>query len=384
MNSNVSRMNQGLDIYLDAMRRYIAKQMQLKVPGDWFRDRVMGVLYKWQDEIEEDLEKGKSKEEVLEFKHFPAVICHRDNKSVFSPGLAGGKRRNSIAELWMQEITMWRNNVAHRPMDDFSDQDADRTLDTCARVLHLVDSVAAKKVTDLFHDPQDLKRKLKDERANHKETQRGASKAEDLKKQLKKEKDDHRNTHQRLKETKKQKSIAEEGKQKAEGTLQRLKDEHNTTKQKLKAEQDEHNTTKQKLKSTEESKGPAEQSHKPSDPQVQAKLDAYREKFDAAKSGNGRKRPFRVEEDKDWFVTLWVGEVRGKPRACVFAPWKSSDSGWIKAGEEPLIDQPCNGEGEAFEYLRDVEKNGEIERLAHQAIADYNAPEPPQYDEVPF
>ena len=93
MNSNVSRMNQGLDIYLDAMRRYIAKQMQLKVPGDWFRDRVMGVLYKWQDEIEEDLEKGKSKEEVLEFKHFPEVICHRDNKSVFSPGLAGGKRQ---------------------------------------------------------------------------------------------------------------------------------------------------------------------------------------------------------------------------------------------------------------------------------------------------
>ena len=134
-----------------------------------------------------------------------------------------------------------------------------------------------------------------------------------------------------MKRAKKQKSTAEEGKQKAESALQSLKGELITTRQRLKTEQNEHNKTKEKLKFSEESKGPVVQSQKPSDPQMQAKLDAYREKFEAAKSGNGQKRPMRLWGNKDWYVTHWVGEVRGKSRACVFAPWKSSDSGWIKS-----------------------------------------------------
>ena len=386
--NNAIRIGNGLDIYSDAMGRYITQQIQLRVSSDGFRERAMNVLHpSRQEEIAEALQEGKKKEEVLEFKDFPEVI--RQNRKVFPSNLAGGRRKKSIAVTWMQEITEWRNNWAHPPRDGFSDQDADRALETCARVLQLVDPVAEKKVRELFRDPQDLKQELKDEQANHKDTQRGANKAEDLKKQLNKERDDHRNTRQRLKDAKKLKSTAEEGKQKAEGALQRLMDVHNTTKQKLKAEQDGHNETKKKLKLTEESKAPAEQSQKPSDPQVQAKFDAYRENFHPAKSGNGRRRPILLWEDKDWYVTHWVGEVRGKSRACVFAPWKSSDSGWIKAGDEPLIDLRCDSEDDAFAKLWERQQSGEIERRAREAIEDYDDPDDSDDlyvsdDDIPF
>ena len=63
-------------------------------------------------------------------------------------------------------------------MDDFSDQDAVRALDTCARVLRLVDPKAEKQVTELFDDPQEVlqrvqlaaKKKLEDEQAEHTKT----------------------------------------------------------------------------------------------------------------------------------------------------------------------------------------------------------------------
>lgn len=398
MKSNSSRMHQGLDIYLDAMRRYIAEQMQREVAGDWFRDRVMGVFYKWQDEIEEDLAKGKSKEEVLEFKHFPEVICHRDNKSVFPPKLAGGKRRNSIAKLWMEEITKWRNDLAHRPMEDFSDQDADRTLDTCARVLRLVDSVAEKRVRELFHDPQYLKRELDNERAKYKNTKQIADRAEKLERQWKNEQKNHKDTQQNLKIAKKAKSKAEEHRQRAEANLSKLRADCHTTHQNLKSEQEnrrkieqERDELEQQLQTCEEARQQLEAPRpqavsKPTGVRVAEIVEAYSNKFVQTRSGNGRSRRLLVEKDEDWFVTLWVAETKsgGKPRACVFSPWKSSASGLQKAGEEPLIDQPCNSEEEAFAHLQRAEQSGEIERLARQAIEDHERPDSTSDDDIPF
>lgn len=398
MRSNSSRMSQGLDIYLDAMRRYIAEQMQREVAGDWFRDRVMGVFYKWQDEIEEDLEKGKRKEEVLEFKHFPEVICHRDNRSVFPIRLAGGKHRNSIAKLWMEEITMWRNDLAHRRMDDFSDQDADRTLDTCARVLNLVDSVAEKSVRELFHDPQYLKRELENERANYEDTKQIANRAEQFERQWKEEQKNHENTRKKLKTAKRAKSRAEEHTQKAEANLSKLRAARHTIHQNLKSEQEnrrkieqERDQLKQQLESCEEARQQLEVPRpptfsKPTGVPAEEKVGAYSNKFVQTRSGNGRSRRLLVEKDEDWFVTLWVAETKsgGKPRACVFSPWKSSSSGLKKAGDEPLIDQPCNSEEEAFAHLQRAEQSGEIERLARQAIEDYEPPDSGPDDDIPF
>ena len=238
MKENASRIRDGLDIYSAAMQRYITQQIQLRVSGDGFHDRAMNVLHpSRQEEIAEALQEGKKKEEVLEFKDFPEVI--RQNRKVFPSGLAGGRRKKSIAVTWMQEITEWRNNWAHRPKDGFSDRDADRALDTCARVLHLVDPVVEKQVRDLFDDQQEVRQQLKAEQAKHEKTKQIAGKAEDFKEQLKTEQDNHWKTQQKLKEAKKLKSTAEEGKQKAEGALQKSEAKYNETKQKLKDAQDQ-------------------------------------------------------------------------------------------------------------------------------------------------
>ena len=112
-------------------------------------------------------------------------------------------------------------------------------------------------------------------------------------------------------------------------------------------------------------------------------VEKYSQQFRQTTSRKGRSRLLRVEEDNDWYVTLWVGEGQGKPRACVFAPWKSSKSGWEKAGEELLIDHLCSSEDEAFEHLQRAEHSGEIKRLAREAIKDYEPP--PRYSgDIPF
>ena len=74
MQRNADRMNEGLNAYLIAMRRYISARLRKKEGGDWFNNRVMSVLYRWQDEIDEGLKRGRRKEDVLEFKHFPVII----------------------------------------------------------------------------------------------------------------------------------------------------------------------------------------------------------------------------------------------------------------------------------------------------------------------
>ena len=97
---NASRIRDGLHIYSGAMGRYITQQVQLKVSGDGFRERVMEVLHpSRQEEIAEDLQEGKNKEEVLVCKDFPDVI--RQNRKVFPSNLAGGRRKKSIAVAWM-------------------------------------------------------------------------------------------------------------------------------------------------------------------------------------------------------------------------------------------------------------------------------------------
>ncbi len=388
LKKNDSRMRQGLDIYCYAMRRYITKQMQDQVEGDWFRDRVMGVLYRRWDEIEEALKEGKGKEEVLEFKDFHEVI--RQNRKVFPPDLAGGRRRKSIAVTWMQEITEWRNTQDHekRGMDDFTDQDADRALDTCARVLSRVDPEAEKQVRKLFDDPQEVRRQLKDERAEHEETKKVAAKTEGFEKQFKGEQEAHERTKQGLRKAKKLKSLAEKGKQKTDQDLRKVKDEHKTTKQKLEAEQAKHRETKKELKEVTggltsarkenselqeiKQKLAAAQSQPPSKPAsvpAQEEVDAYRKNnFKPAKSRNGW--TYQTIKDK-WFVTRWVGQALGQYRACVFAPSQKFSNEWVRATEEPLIDRPCNSEEEAFEHLWRAEQSDEINRLAREAIKNY-------------
>ena len=42
-----------------------------------------------------------------------------------------------------------------------------------------------------------------------------------------------------------------------------------------------------------------------------------------------------------WWLTRWVGKSRSGQRACVWAPEKKEESGWIKAGK-PLMNESAD------------------------------------------
>lgn len=165
---NLARMGDGIDLYRNAMRLYIASQMQRQEQGDWFHSRVIPALPQWrQEEIAEELG-NEDPVNALDVSDFPHVF--NNNRRVFPSSLSG---KRSKAVTWMYEIRDWRNDVAHPPMDDFSDRDADRALDTCARVLGLARLKEEKQVRELFDDPQELRERaqLAESRANEKTVQ---------------------------------------------------------------------------------------------------------------------------------------------------------------------------------------------------------------------
>ena len=290
---NLTRMGRGIDIYRNAMRLYIAQQMQHQEPGDWFHSRVIPALPQWrQEEIAEELG-NEDPINALDISDFPHVF--QNNRKVFPSSLSG---KRSKAVTWMYEIRDWRNDYAHPPMDDFSNRDADRALDTCARVLGLAHLEAEKQVRELFDDPQEL---LKRARLAESQADQNAVQAQQ--------------EMRRAQQTKPERSMA--------------------------------------------------------DPKLQDKLVAYRKQFKDATSGNGWTRTIPV---KNWLVTRWVGKARGEHCACVFPPSQNIDGEWVRASEEPLIDQRCNSEEEAFEHLWRAEQSGEIERRAREAIEDYDDP----------
>ena len=151
---NYERLSEGLRIYRDAMRPFIARRLRQSYPqGNWFADHVLTTVAPVQaDSLKRDLEReqkagniGKGKqgpESVVDITHFPSVVA--GNWEAFSSGL---KNRKIIT--LMREIADERNAWAHPPLGDLEASDVDRILDTCARVLDFVDSNAASKVKAL-------------------------------------------------------------------------------------------------------------------------------------------------------------------------------------------------------------------------------------------
>ncbi len=109
-------------------------------------------------------------------------------------------------------------------------------------------------------------------------------------------------------------------------------------------------------------------------------LQGYRSRFREASSGNGWIYTTRLD---DWRITCWVGMAQGETRACVFSPSKPDETGrWISAAPRALISRAAPDEDAAFELLFRAEQSGEVERLAKDAIRDYERrtappPEPP-------
>ena len=150
---NYERLSEGLRIYRDAMRPFIARRLRQSYPqGNWFVDRVLPAVAPQQaDSLKRDYEKeraagnlGKGKqgpEVLLDITHFRGIVSY--NWDAFNSAL---KKRN--VATYMQEIAEERNAWAH-PLGDVDASEVERTLDTCVRVLEFVDANAASQVKAL-------------------------------------------------------------------------------------------------------------------------------------------------------------------------------------------------------------------------------------------
>ena len=148
--SNYGALSEGLRFYVAAMRRFIARTLR-EQHGDsdaWFNEQVMPKLPKpllnsiqrhWVAHQRQRAAGGKDgPEQLLDPSHFHCIIkAHWDNtyEAIF------GER---VAIHWIGEIAYWRNVWAHAA--DKADVEAERILDTCARVVERFDPEATQQI----------------------------------------------------------------------------------------------------------------------------------------------------------------------------------------------------------------------------------------------
>lgn len=111
-------------------------------------------------------------------------------------------------------------------------------------------------------------------------------------------------------------------------------------------------------------------------------LTDFCDSFKPAKSGNGFTRSFHVD---GWWLTAWAGRARGCWSATVFAPSKTIDKQRVEAQDGPLMERDCNSEDEAFAWLHDAYRSGEIEREARRAVRQFERDDDEEADDdIPF
>ena len=148
--SNYGALSDGLRHYVAAMRHFIARTLQMKSenPDDWFEKQALPTLPKpllnsiqrhWAAHQRQRAAGGKDgPEQLLDPSHFRYIInAHWDAtyEAVF------GER---VALHWIGEIAHWRNVWAHAA--DKADVEAERILDTCARVVERFDPEATQQI----------------------------------------------------------------------------------------------------------------------------------------------------------------------------------------------------------------------------------------------
>ncbi len=102
---------------------------------------------------------------------------------------------------------------------------------------------------------------------------------------------------------------------------------------------------------------------------VDPKVDRYRQRFDAAGSGNGWTRSVALVDG--WEVRLWVGTRQGKPSAAVFGPGKREGGRWIESRNGPLMEAGHTDFDAAFGWLLQLETEGAMREAALRAVEDF-------------
>ena len=154
--TNYDRLSAGLKLYRDAMREFIGMKLRGAFGrGRWVEDGLLSSLgpeqlenvkRAIQDEIRQGiLAKGNTGEAaVLDVHHFERIM-RRNWDRAFKITL---KDQRKVLD-WAKEVGEERNTWAHPPSGDLAAADVNRVLDSCARVLQMVDPKIAAQVEAL-------------------------------------------------------------------------------------------------------------------------------------------------------------------------------------------------------------------------------------------
>ena len=153
---NYARVSEGLKLFRDSMLGFIVAELK-RAHGElnWWEQGVAKHFKKEDlDHLKELFEKRGQKlsvlpiraaelHEMLDVNHFRPIV-EGNWKDVFEPTL---KDRKVLA--WVQEVIDARNVWAHPPSGDVKAADANRLLDTCARIAALFDEAASRRLEEL-------------------------------------------------------------------------------------------------------------------------------------------------------------------------------------------------------------------------------------------
>lgn len=378
---NKSRMREGLDIYRDSMCEQLGKIMQRRGGKDWPQQRVLNALNgDRQTELLENLPPNESMGRMLdslEVRDFPRVIAH--NRDILPASLVGARRSNkrtltiSAAVSWMHEIHTWRNILEHSEARiDQTDRDAVRLLNTCERLLELIDTKSAERIRELYGQlkhPTSVRQPQPGQADTALIEMR--QKIEELHVQREEHAAELADVRQERNNALQERDKALEGERLAFAAWEDTEERNAALQRRLKEVL--ANLTEDGSRVSTEATVPAERSQS-SERQVadlsQPSLEAYKDQFGVARSGNGWTYTTLCQ---GWRVTRWVGQTYRGGRACVFAPSQGSGRSLMRAVEAPLFEETCNGFDEAFELLWKAECNGDIENLAARAINHYES-----------
>ncbi len=404
----------GINIYHDAMRRYIGETMRgkaKKTKDNWFANRVINIIAeeerrkKLQRRFDSYAIEPGHEEGLIEVRDIPEIISAQKNKDVFPV---------ELRQRWkqMDKLRIWRNDCTHPWMYDFRSEDAQSVLDTCERVLQLAKlEVGAKQVRKLREDPQlpplgtqqppeNEENVLKESNRKSKELGEEPSPVKKAPQQLGNER---KSTQEEPEEPTRQMELGSEKTAQPAGFADRLREHRDSEykktleelKQGLQQLDSECKDSIQQLREDVrqldseckdsirqlreevqnqligQQRAESQPASKPVGAPVRVEVEQYRNRFREARSRNGW--TYRPPREDSWSVTRWVGKGEGELRAAVYSPSRKVGSEWVDATEWPLIyHKDCKSEEEAFEYLWRKEESGEIERLAHKAIEEYN------------
>lgn len=142
---NHLKVSKGFDILNNALACYIVQELVSEYGQEWWIRGVVGKLF---DDQKRDLPEGGKPSDLIKYMDVSRCLLLMDVSfnEVFK------KKLPRDCKNWVMELKGTRNKWAHRGVEDFSDSDTWRALDTMSRLVEQIDEDAAANINALLRE----------------------------------------------------------------------------------------------------------------------------------------------------------------------------------------------------------------------------------------